>query len=328
MIFTAFFVFYQWLNMLTYSGFEYKDQSSMLKQRTLKRIVKASGIGLHSGQKVMINFLPHVADGGIIFRRIDLNPPVDLHADALLIQEAFMCSNLVYDQIKVGTIEHVMSAIAGLGIDNLIIEVSASEVPIMDGSAGPFIYLLMQGILTELDAPKKFIRILKPVEALIDDKRAAFFPHDGFQINFTIDFDHPAFAKEYQSATIDFSTETFVYEVSGARTFGFMKDLDYLKSHNLALGASLDNAIGVDDTGVVNEEGLRFADEFVRHKILDAVGDLYLMGHQIIAKFDGYKSGHALNNQLLRNVQSDPSSYEIVTFDDLDSSPIQYVKVV
>jgi len=325
---TAIFVFYQWLNMLTYSGFEDEDHKSMLKQRTLKRAVKASGIGLHSGQKVIINFLPHVVDGGVVFRRIDLDPPVEIPADALLVQEAFMCSNLVIDDYKVGTIEHIISAIAGLGIDNIIVEVSASEVPIMDGSAGPFIYLLNKGGLVEQDAPKKFIRILKPVTAFIEDKRAVFTPHDGFQINFTIDFDHPAFAKEYQSATIDFSTETFVYEVSGARTFGFMKDLDYLKSHNLALGASLDNAIGVDDTGVVNEEGLRFADEFVRHKILDAVGDLYLLGHQIIAKFDGYKSGHALNNQLLRNVKSDPSSYEIVTFDDSKSCPIQYVKVV
>ena len=204
---------------------------------------------------------------------------------------------------------------------------SASEVPIMDGSAGPFIYLLMQGGLQELDAAKKFVKIIKPVEALIDDKRAIFSPHEGFQLNFTIDFDHPAFKKEHQSASIDFSTETFVYEVSEARTFGFMKDLDYLKANNLALGASLENAIGVDETGVVNEEGLRFSDEFVRHKILDAVGDLYLLGHQIIAKFDGYKSGHALNNQLLRNVKSDPSCYEIVTFDDEVNCPIMYVNV-
>ncbi|MFZ0329620.1 MAG: UDP-3-O-acyl-N-acetylglucosamine deacetylase, partial [Acinetobacter bohemicus] len=186
---------------------------------------------------------------------------------------------------------------------------------------------LMQGGLAEQNAPKKFIKILKTVEALIDDKRAIFRPHEGFQLNFTIDFDHPAFKKEYQSATIDFSTETFVYEVSEARTFGFMKDLDYLKANNLALGASLDNAIGVDETGVVNEEGLRFSDEFVRHKILDAVGDLYLLGHQIIAKFDGYKSGHALNNQLLRNVKSDPTSYEIVTFNDETQCPIPYVSV-
>ena len=300
---------------------------NMLKQRTLQRVVKASGIGLHSGQKVLINFVPHHVDGGIVFRRTDLTPSVDLPANAMLIQEAFMCSNLVEGNVKIGTIEHVMSAIAGLGIDNLIIEVSASEVPIMDGSAGPFIYLLMQGGLAEQNAAKKFIKILKPVSALLDDKRALFHPHDGFQLNFTIDFDHPAFKKEYQSATIDFSTETFVYEVSEARTFGFMKDLDYLKANNLALGASLDNAIGVDETGVVNEEGLRFSDEFVRHKILDAVGDLYLLGHQIIAKFNGYKSGHALNNQLLRDVISDASNYEIVTFNDKTQCPISYVDV-
>lgn len=299
----------------------------MLKQRTLKRVVKASGIGLHSGQKVMINFVPHTVDSGIVFRRIDLDPVVDLPADAMLIQEAFMCSNLIQADTKVGTIEHVMSAIAALGIDNLIVEVSASEVPIMDGSAGPFIYLLMQGGLVEQDAAKKFIRILKPVEAILGDKEAKFSPHPGFQLNFTIDFNHPAFAKEYQSATIDFSTEIFVYEVSDARTFGFMKDLDFLKANNLALGASLDNAIGVDENGVVNEEGLRYNDEFVRHKILDAVGDLYLLGHQIIAKFDAYKSGHALNNQLLRNVQSDPSCYEIVTFDNNSHCPIPYVAV-
>ncbi|GAB3051426.1 UDP-3-O-acyl-N-acetylglucosamine deacetylase [Acinetobacter apis] len=299
----------------------------MLKQRTLRRVVKASGIGLHSGQKVMINFVPHTVNSGIVFRRIDIEPHIDLPADAMLIQEAFMCSNLIKDQVKVGTIEHVMSAIAALGIDNLIIEVSASEVPIMDGSAGPFIYLLMQGGLVEQDAAKKFIKILKPVEAYIDDKKAIFTPHQGFQLNFTIDFNHPAIAKEHQSATIDFSTETFVYEVSDARTFGFMKDLDFLKANNLALGASLENAIGVDDTGVVNEEGLRYSDEFVRHKILDAVGDLYLLGHQIIAKFDAYKSGHALNNQLLRNVYADPSNYEIVTFNDMGSCPIPYVEV-
>ncbi len=299
----------------------------MLKQRTLKRVVKASGIGLHSGQKVWINFVPHHIDGGIVFRRIDLDPVVDIAANALLIQEAFMCSNLVQDQVKVGTIEHIMSALAGIGIDNLIVEVSASELPIMDGSAGPFIYLLLQGEIAEQDAPKKFIKVLKPVFATIDDKRAEFKPYNGFQLNFTIDFDHPAFDKAHQSASVEFSTETFVTQVSQARTFGFMKDLDYLKANNLALGASLDNAIGVDDSGIVNTDGLRFHDEFVRHKILDAIGDLYLMGHQIIGQFDGYKSGHALNNQLLRALQNDPSSYEIVTFDNEDNCPIDYVHV-
>ncbi|GAA5012851.1 UDP-3-O-acyl-N-acetylglucosamine deacetylase [Acinetobacter puyangensis] len=299
----------------------------MLKQRTIKQIVRASGIGLHSGEKVQINFLPHHCDGGIVFRRIDLQPHVDIPAEAMLIQEAFMCSNLIKGEVKIGTIEHLMSAIAGLGIDNLIVEVDASELPIMDGSAGPFIYLLLQGELIEQSEPKKFIRIKKPIHASIDDKTAAFEPFDGFELNFTIDFDHPAFDKKYQSTSILFSTANFVEQVSEARTFGFVKDLEYLQSHNLALGANLDNAIGLDEQGVVNEEGLRFADEFVRHKVLDAIGDLYLLGHQIIAKFTAFKSGHALNNQLLRSVKDDPESYEIVTFYDDGSCPIKYVSL-
>lgn len=297
----------------------------MLKQRTIKKIVRASGIGLHSGKKVRINFLPHVADGGIVFRRVDLNPAVEIPAQAILIQEAFMCSNLVKDEVKVGTVEHLMSAIAGLGIDNLIVEVDAPELPIMDGSAGPFLYLLMQGELAELEAPKKFIKIKKKLEVQIDDKKASFEPYDGFELNFTIDFDHPAFDKQHQSKSVKFSTANYAEHVSEARTFGFMKDLEYLQANNLALGANLENAIGLDENGVVNEEGLRFADEFVRHKVLDAVGDLYLLGHQIIAKFVAFKSGHALNNQLLRAVYADPTSYEIVTFYDENTCPIEYV---
>lgn len=299
----------------------------MLKQRTIRQTVRASGIGLHSGKKVRINFLPHSINSGIVFRRIDLQPPVDLPAEAMLIREAFMCSNLVKGDIRVGTIEHLMSAIAGLGIDNLIVEVDASELPIMDGSAGPFLYLLLQGELIEQEAPKKFIKIKKPVTAVIDDKVASFAPFDGFELNFTIDFDHPAFDKQHQSASVLFSTANFVEQVSEARTFGFVKDLEYLKANNLALGANLENAIGLDEFGVVNEEGLRFADEFVRHKVLDAIGDLYLLGHQIIAKFTAFKSGHALNNQLLRTVQSDPDNYEIVTFYDEKSCPIKYVSL-
>ena len=299
----------------------------MLKQRTIKKIVRASGIGLHSGKKVRINFLPHVADGGIVFKRIDLDPVVEIPAQAMLIQEAFMCSNLVKDEVKVGTVEHLMSAIAGLGIDNLIVEVDAPELPIMDGSAGPFLYLLLQGELTEVEAPKKFIKIIKDVEVRVEDKIARFEPFDGFKLNFTIDFDHPAFDKDHQSTSVLFSTATFAEHVSEARTFGFMKDLEYLQANNLALGANLENAIGLDETGVVNEEGLRFADEFVRHKVLDAVGDLYLLGHQIIANFVAFKSGHALNNQLLRAIQADPSCYEIVTFYDEDSCPIEYASI-
>lgn len=299
----------------------------MLKQRTIKQAVRASGIGLHSGKKVRINFLPHVADGGIVFRRIDLDPVVEIPAQAMLIQEAFMCSNLVKDDVKVGTVEHLMSAIAGLGIDNLIVEVDAPELPIMDGSAGPFLYLLLQGDLVALEAPKKFIKIKKKVEVKIEDKVASFEPFDGFELNFTIDFDHPAFDKDQQSKSVLFSTANYAEHVSEARTFGFMKDLEYLQANNLALGANLENAIGLDENGVVNEEGLRFSDEFVRHKVLDAVGDLYLLGYQIIAKFVAFKSGHALNNQLLRAVFDDPTCYEIVTFYDEFSCPIEYASL-
>lgn len=297
----------------------------MLKQRTIKKPVYASGIGLHSGKKVNIHFLPHHSDGGIIFRRIDLQPAIELPAKAMLIQEAFMCSNLVKDEVKVGTIEHLMSAIAGLGIDNLLIEVDAPELPIMDGSAEPFLYLLLQGELIEQDAAKKFIRIKKPVTVQIEDKVATFEPFNGFELNFSIDFDHPAFDKQHQSTTIAFSTANFMAQISTARTFGFMKDLEYLQANNLALGANLENAIGLDEHGVVNAEGLRFVDEFVRHKVLDAVGDLYLLGHQIIAKFTAFKSGHALNNQLLRAVMADKTNYEIVTFYDEKSCPIAYL---
>jgi UDP-3-O-[3-hydroxymyristoyl] N-acetylglucosamine deacetylase len=298
----------------------------MLKQRTIKQVIRASGIGLHSGQNVFINFLPHIIDGGIVFRRIDLDPPVEIPANALLVQETVMSSNLVKGEARIGTVEHLMSALAGMGIDNIIIEVSAPEIPIMDGSAGPFIYLLQQAGLQEQNAAKKYICIRKPVEVRMDDKRAAFLPYHGFAVQFTIDFNHPAFSDEYKSAEVDFSTTSFIEEISQARTFGFMRDLDYLRQHNLALGATLDNAIAVDEQGVVNEEGLRFSDEFVRHKMLDAIGDLYLIGHSIIGRFEGYKSGHALNNQLLRKILATPDCYEIVTFDDDVNCPISYVK--
>lgn len=298
----------------------------MLKQRTIKNKIKASGIGLHSGNQVLINFLPHDIDGGIVFRRIDVEPPVNIPANALLVQETLMSSNLVQGEWRIGTVEHLMSALAGMGIDNIIIEVSAAEIPIMDGSAGPFIYLLQQAGLQEQEAAKKYIRIKQPIEVMVDDKRAAFLPHNGFVVQFTIDFDHPAFEAAHQQAEVDFSTTSFIDEISQARTFGFMRDLEYLKKNNLALGASLDNAIGVDDHGVVNTEGLRFSDEFVKHKMLDAIGDLYLIGHSIIGRFEGYKSGHALNNQLLRKLIDHPDSYEIVTFNYEENCPISYVK--
>ncbi len=296
-----------------------------LRQRTLKQTIRATGIGLHSGKKVYLTLHPHVADGGIVFRRVDLNPPIEIPAQALLVNETTMSSNLEHDGARIGTVEHLMSALAGLGIDNLMIDVSAAEVPIMDGSAGPFVFLIQAAGIVEQEALKKFVRIIKPVEVLVEDKRAAFIPYDGFRMCFTIDFDHPAFDEEHQSAELIFSTTSYVEGLSHARTFGFLRDIEYLQANNLALGGSLDNAIVVDDHGIVNEDGLRFADEFVRHKMLDAFGDLYLLGYSIIGQFDGYKSGHALNNQLLRALLQQPSSYEIVTFSDRNACPIHYI---
>ncbi len=298
----------------------------VLQQRTLRRTIRATGIGLHSGQKVYLTLHPHVIDGGIVFRRVDLNPPVEIPAKALLVNETTMSSNLEHDGARIGTVEHLMSALAGLGIDNLMIDVSAAEVPIMDGSSGPFVFLIQTAGIVEQAAPKQFVKITKPIEVIVGDKRAAFTPYDGFRVCFTIDFDHPAFNEEHQSAELNFSTTSYVEELSHARTFGFLRDIEYMQANNLALGGSLDNAIVVDDHGIVNEEGLRFADEFVRHKMLDAVGDLYLLGYSIIGQFDGYKSGHALNNQLLRALIDRPDAYEIVTFDDRNSCPIHYIE--
>ncbi len=298
---------------------------SAVRQRTLKRTIRATGIGLHSGQKVYLTLHPHVEDGGIVFRRVDLDPPVEIPAAALLVNETTMSSNLEHDGARIGTVEHLMSALAGLGIDNLMIDVTSQEVPIMDGSAGPFVFLIQTAGIVEQNALKRFVRIIKPVEVLVADKRAAFIPYNGFRVCFTIDFDHPAFDAEHQSAELEFSTTSFVEEVSHARTFGFLRDIEYMQANNLALGGSLDNAIVVDDHGIVNSEGLRFADEFVRHKMLDAIGDLYLLGFSIIGQFDGYKSGHALNNQLLRALLDQPECYEFVTFDDKNKCPIHYI---
>lgn len=299
----------------------------MLKQRTLQQIAEIQGVGLHSGQTVRMRFLPSDVDSGIIFRRVDLNPAVDIPAQALLIQEAFMCSNLVQDDVKVGTIEHVMSAISALGIDNLIVEVDASELVIADGSAKPFIDLFLQTGLVEQQASKKFIKIIEPVAIQIEDKTASFTPFDGFQVNFKIDFQHPVFKPEHQFYSFDLHSQDYIEQISSARTFGFLRDLEMLQSKNLALGAGLHNAIGLDDEKVLNSEGLRFENEFVRHKILDAIGDLSLLGHQILAKFDGFKAGHAVNNALLRAVLANPNCYEIVTFDDIKKCPIHYLTV-
>ncbi|MDF3030857.1 MAG: UDP-3-O-acyl-N-acetylglucosamine deacetylase [Moraxellaceae bacterium] len=297
----------------------------MLRQRTVKQTIRASGIGLHTGAKIYLTLKPAPVDSGIIFRRSDLNPPVDLPARALMVKDTSMATSLVQGKVRLSTVEHLMSALAGLGIDNAIVEVTAAEIPIMDGSAGPFVFLIQAAGIVEQDAPKRFARIRRRVEVREGDKIAAFEPYNGFRVCFTIDFDHPAFPAETRYAEVDFSTTSYVKEVSRARTFGFMRDIEYLRSRNLALGGSMENAIVVDDHGVMNAEGLRYKDEFVRHKMLDAIGDLYLLGYGILGEYQGYKAGHGLNNLLLRALLEQPDAFEIVTFDDEDRAPISYI---
>ena len=299
----------------------------MLKQRTLKNPIRATGIGLHTGRKVLMVLHPAPVNSGITFRRTDLDEPTDIRAQAGNVGETLLGTTLVKGGAKVSTIEHLMSALAGLGIDNITIELSAGEVPIMDGSAGPFVFLLQSAGIAEQDAAKKFVRIKKSVRIEDADKWARFDPYDGFKVNFEIEFDHPVFKRRSQAASMDFSTTSFLREVSRARTFGFMRDLEYMRSRNLALGGNLDNAIVLDDYRILNEDGLRYEDEFVKHKILDAIGDLYLLGHSLIGEFSGYKSGHGLNNRLLRALIADASAWEEVTFETPQDSPISYVAV-
>lgn len=297
----------------------------MIRQRTLRNAIRATGVGIHSGDKVYMTLRPAAVNTGIVFRRTDLVEPAEIKACAHCVGETSMASTLVNkDGVKVSTVEHLLSALAGLGIDNCYIDLSAAEVPIMDGSAGPFVFLVQSAGIEEQNAAKKFIRIKKTITVKDGDKWARFEPFEGFKVGFTIDFKHPVFSKSTSSAEIDFSTTSFVKEVSRARTFGFMKDIEMLRERNLVLGGSMDNAIVLDDYRVLNEDGLRYEDEFVKHKILDAIGDLYLLGHSLIGAFYGYKSGHGLNNQLLRAMLADASAWEEVTFEDEATAPISY----
>ncbi|ULQ47095.1 UDP-3-O-acyl-N-acetylglucosamine deacetylase [Flagellatimonas centrodinii] len=298
----------------------------MAQQRTLRQAIRASGIGLHSGRKVFMSLLPAGPDTGIVFRRTDLDPVVELPSRADWLREATMCSTLVDDQgTRVATIEHLMSALAGLGVDNCIVELSSPEVPIMDGSAAPFVFLIQSAGIHEQEAPKRFLRIRQPVQVADGDKWARFEPHDGYRLSFAIEFAHPALRRSGQQVTLDFSTTTYIKEVARARTFGFMRELDALRANNLGLGASLDNVVALDDFRVVNQDGLRYEDEFVRHKILDAVGDLYLLGHSVIGAYSAYKSGHALNNKLVRAVLEDRAAWEVVTYSSASApAPITY----
>jgi UDP-3-O-[3-hydroxymyristoyl] N-acetylglucosamine deacetylase len=273
----------------------------------------------------MMTLKPAPPDSGICFRRVDLPQPVDIPARAENVGDTTLGTTLVHGEARISTVEHLLSAFAGLGIDNACVEVTAAEVPIMDGSAGPFVFLLQSAGIEEQDAFKRFIRVRKSVLVEDGDKWARFDPFEGFKVNFEIEFDHPIFKRRLQRATMDFSTTSFLKEISRARTFGFMRDLETLRAHNLALGGTLDNAIVLDDTGVVNEDGLRYEDEFVKHKILDAIGDLYLLGHSLIGEFSGHKSGHGLNNRLLRALLADEAAWEEVVFDNAELAPISYV---
>lgn len=293
----------------------------MLRQRTLKSAIHATGVGLHTGLKVAMTLRPAAPDTGIVFRRVDLDPPREIQARPELIGDTRLSSTLEADGVRVATVEHLMSALAGLGIDNVAVELSAAELPILDGSAGPFVYLLQAAGIAEQSALKKFIRILKPVEAHDGDKWVRFDPHDGFKIDFAIDFDHPVIEHTGKSITIDFAFGSYIREISRARTFGFMHEVEALRNAGLARGGSLDNAVVLDDYRILNQDGLRYEDEFVKHKVLDAIGDLYILGHPIIGAFSAYKSGHALNNKLLRALLADPGAWEYATYDVAQEAP-------
>jgi len=300
----------------------------MIKQRTLKNSIKATGIGLHTGEKIYLTLRPAPVDTGIIFRRVDLDEPVEIPARPENVGSTTLSTTLEKEGVRISTVEHLLSALAGLGIDNAYIELSASEVPIMDGSAGPFVFLIQSAGIHEQNAAKQFIRIKRSVVVEDDDKWARFDPFDGFKVSFTIDFDHPVIRSRSQQVVMDFSTTSFVKEVSRARTFGFMSELEYLQANNLALGGSPDNAIVLDDYRILNEDGLRYEDEFVKHKILDAIGDLYLMGHSLIGAYSAYKSGHALNNRLLRALLAEEDAWELVTYAEPEEVPIVFMKPV
>lgn len=298
----------------------------MIKQRTLKNEIRATGVGLHTGQKVYLTLRPAAADAGIIFRRIDLNPAVEIEAKALNVGDTTLSTTLMSGDVRISTVEHLLSAMAGLGIDNAIVDVSADEVPIMDGSAGPFVFLIQSAGIQEQTAPKKFIRIKKKLVVRDGDKEACFLPFNGFKVSFAIDFDHPVFKGRKLDTTVDFSSTSFVKEVSRARTFGFMHEIEYLRSKGLAKGGSVDNAIVVDKYRILNDDGLRYEDEFVKHKVLDAIGDLYLLGYSLIGEFRAFKSGHGLNNKSLRELIKQEDAWEMVTFENDEEAPISYVK--
>jgi UDP-3-O-[3-hydroxymyristoyl] N-acetylglucosamine deacetylase len=296
----------------------------MIRQRTLRNSIKATGVGLHTGDKVLLTLCPAPVDTGIVFRRTDLNPVAEIPARADLVGETTLSTCLIHGDARVSTVEHLLSAMAGLGVDNAYVDVTAPEIPIMDGSAAPFVFLLQSAGIVEQHAAKKFIRVRKEVTVTDGDKTASFLPLEGFKISFAIDFDHPVFKHRAATTEIDFSTTSFVREVSRARTFGFVEEIEYLRSKGLARGGSMDNAVVIDDYKVLNHGGLRYDDEFVKHKVLDAIGDLYLLGYSLIGEYRAFKSGHALNNHALRTLIANKDAWEMVTFEDVEQAPISY----
>jgi len=306
----------------------YNGLKTMVKQRTLKSIVQATGVGVHSGEKVFITLRPAAVNTGIIFRRVDLDPVIEIPASVKYIGDTSLCTSLSHDGVHVATVEHLLSALAGLGIDNLYVDVTSPEIPIMDGSSAPFIFLIQSAGVQEQNAAKKFIRIKRKVKVKQGDKTAMVEPFDGFKVNFSIDFDHPVFNKDNQSVSFDFSSTSYVKELARARTFGFLSDYEYIRKNSLALGASLDNAVVLDEFKIVNQDGLRYPDELVKHKVLDVVGDLYLLGHSLIGAFTGHKSGHALNSMLLGKLLATEGAWEVVTFKDAKKSPISYIPAI
>jgi len=307
---------------------EQRSNFPMIKQRTLKNVIRATGVGLHTGEKVYLTLRPAAPETGIVFRRVDLDPAIDVPARPENVSDTRLSTTLERDGVKISTVEHLMSAFAGLGIDNAYVDLTAAEVPIMDGSAGPFVFLIQSAGIEEQGTPKRFIRIKKRVQIQDGDKWVRFEPLNGFKVSFTIDFDHPIFKNSVQVASVDFSTTSFVKEVSRARTFGFMQDLEALRDAGLARGGSLDNAIVMDSFHILNEDGLRYEDEFVKHKVLDAIGDLYLLGHPLIGAFSAHKSGHSLNNILLREMVSDETAWDLVSFDDVSQAPIAFMQPI
>jgi len=297
----------------------------MIKQRTLQNIIRATGVGLHTGEKIYLTLRPAAPNSGIRFRRVDLKEPVEILACPENVTDTRLSTTIEKNGTRISTVEHLMSVFAGLGIDNAYVDLTAPEVPIMDGSAGPFVFLVQSAGIQEQDAPKKFLRIKKTVEVRDEDKWVRFEPFEGFKVSFEIDFNHPVFKSSAKKSSMDFSTTSFVREVSRARTFGFMGDLEVLQQNGLARGGGMDNAIVMDDFRILNEDGLRYEDEFVKHKILDAIGDLYLLGHPLIGAFHAHKSGHYLNNLLLRELLAEKEAWELVSYEDVESAPIAFV---